>query len=102
MQHSEARETLDVAAAMPRVKLRETPWTRENGGGTWQPCPCCNKRWRPFVGSFLPCHARCLYEPATAATIKALYLSTSLTEKQLADALGIAVPMLRAICRERR
>jgi hypothetical protein len=87
----------EVAASFPKVKLRAEPWTLANGGGTWQACPCCVKRWRPFVGSRLPCHAKCLYTAEDKAKIRELYQASSITEKKLAELLGITPAMVRAV-----
>lgn len=51
-----------------RVPLRREPWPA--GPHPWRPCQVCGERWVPWSGSFLPCHAKCLFTDATLAVIR--------------------------------
>lgn len=81
------------------VPLREAPWEAQGG---WLACPVCSKPWRPWAGSRLQCHARCLYSEADAATIAFADRSGLFkTQIELAARLGISVGVLRAVVRNR-
>ena len=47
--------------------LRLRPWPQ--GNHPWGFCPVCRGGWRPYAGSLLNCHARCLFAPFDAHII---------------------------------
>jgi len=79
--------------AITRLPLRETPWGPSEPE---RPCPVCGGWWRPWVGSTMPCHARCLlYEWAQdeLADLKE-------SEARIALRLGLKLTVVRASIQE--
>lgn len=59
-------------------------------------CPVCGKFWRPWSGSLLPCHARCLWtQPAAVALV---YDTRPITV--LAQDVGVSIATVRAGIRQ--
>ncbi len=79
-----------------RMALREEPWAV--GEHPYGPCPVCGVPWRPWPGSMLPCHAKCLL--AQWAQDELLDSSTSVVD--LAKRLGITASTVRASIYEAR
>jgi hypothetical protein len=78
-----------------RLPMREEPWPQ--GSNAARPCPICGKHWRPWAGSRLPCHAKCLYEPATLRMITEEVLSLADGMRTIARRMGLSYESLRSI-----
>ena len=50
-----------------RLPLRDEPW---GAGVPYQDCPVCGEHWRPWCGSHLPCHAKCLLTDEAAEIVR--------------------------------
>lgn len=74
-----------------RMPLRAEPWPP--GPHPFRPCPVCGVAWRPWCGSLLPCHGKCLLEPDDQ---DALLDEIGVTEHQQARRLGLTVSVIRA------
>ncbi len=61
--HSEGEEYVTTLAMLLNEIRPVIPLTPEPlaGTGDFQRCSVCDGYWRPWAGSRLPCHARCLY-----------------------------------------
>lgn len=49
------------------MPMRKVPWDRfldDLSAKNYRECPVCGGPWRPWHGSYLPCHAVCLVPPA--------------------------------------
>ena len=79
--------------AIPRIPLRTDPWPI--GAHAPRPCPICGKHWRPWAGSVLPCHARCLFD---ADGVRAI-LEHPGTNAAAARAYGLTDGVLRSLRR---
>lgn len=73
-----------------RMALRDTPWPST---GQFIACPVCGESWRPWCGSRLPCHAKCVL---TEAAQDALLDEYGVTQAEQAALLGVSVPVIRA------
>lgn len=73
-----------------RIPLREEPWQSPEIGP--RPCPVCGELWRPWVGSFLPCHARCLFTDEEQDAL----LEENATRAAQARRLGVTVSVIQA------
>lgn len=72
-----------------RVPLLPAPWPP---GAPASACMFCGGYWKPWPGSRLPCHARCIWSPEGA-----LALATDLrTDRELAAAIGTTISVVRA------
>lgn len=79
----------------PRLPLRTEPWPV---GANHAACPVCSLPWRPFAGSRLPCHARCLFDDRAREVLKEVASSGSYrTQGDLASDLGVSVDVLRVV-----
>jgi len=76
-----------------RLPLRTRPWPGDVG---WVPCPVCSRKWRPWAGSILPCHAQCLMTEEGKALLRK-DANGSVTQRELAERYGITVPIVRAL-----
>lgn len=83
----------------PRLPMREVPWPP---GGCTTTCPLCGGYWRPFAGSFLPAHAKCLFSPEDKERIRQMVLSSTKRLDDTAAELGIPTQIVRAIILGRR
>jgi len=82
-------ETGPLAAPF-RLARRWEPWAHEHC--TPRPCPVCGKWWKPWPGSVLPCHGRCLWTEAAAVAL----IRDPRTQIQLARDLGVSISVVRA------
>lgn len=73
-----------------RLPLRKEPWA--NFGG-WTVCPVCLTLWRPWRGSYLPCHAKCLL---TDEAQDELADELGVGQAEQAERLGVTVAVIRA------
>lgn len=73
-----------------RLPLRETPW---QGFDKFTTCPVCGGPWRPWEGSLLPCHAKCLL---TEEAQDDLADEVGVTQADQAKRLGVSVAVIRA------
>lgn len=73
------------------MPMRAQPWPK-GGGHPWQLCPVCKQKWRPWAGSLLPCHAKCIWTEQGAVSL----FNDSRTETQLEAALGLTRSIIRA------
>ena len=79
----------------PRLPLRTEPWPV---GAHHETCPVCSLPWRPFVGSRLPCHARCLFDTVARDHLVEIASSGAYrTQLDLASDLGVSIGILRAV-----
>lgn len=82
----------------PVMPLRTTPY---KGQGKFQFCEVCGGPWRPWAGSVLPCHARCLYAPADQDTLLEVCEGRGTRPlKEIAEALGVTLGILNANTRQ--
>lgn len=72
------------------MSMRAQAWPI--GASAWRTCPVCNDKWRPWAGSRLPCHAKCLWTPVGALAL----FNDSRNEKQLMTDLGVTISIVRA------
>lgn len=74
-----------------------TPWGRFE---PTRPCPICGQPWSPWVGSRLPCHARCLLDDeAKLALMDLIATDPRATLTAVAEAMGISISALRSALR---
>lgn len=89
--------TLDdrLQSIRPTIPLRDDPTV---GQGEFQQCPVCDGPWRPWAGSRLPCHARCLYAPADQDALLAICEAPAVdyTLSDVSAALGVTPGILTA------
>jgi len=76
--------------------MRTKPW--EPGDHDPRPCPVCGETWFPWVGSLLPCHSRCLFEPHEIEAIRA----DKRPNDVIAAEYGVSVHVLYGIQRRGR
>lgn len=83
--------------AVVRLPLRETPWPKRPEP---RPCPVCGVRWHPWAGSYLPCHAACLFtEDEEDEVLAELEADPRLRIEDVARARGVTVAVLRSLLR---
>jgi hypothetical protein len=75
------------------IPLLKKPWPKGENG--WIPCPVCGQPWRPWAGSYLPCHARCLFDDDEERAIKNDPRST----RVIANELGVTESVIRSVGR---
>ncbi len=73
------------------MPMRAQPWPK-GAAHPWRPCPVCGDRWRPWAGSLLPCHAKCMWTPEGAMML----FRDRRTETRLETALGLTRSIIRA------
>jgi hypothetical protein len=82
------------------IPLRAEPWP--HAAHPKRPCAVCGELWWPWVGSYLPCHGRCLFTDEARAAI----IADPRTENEIALDLdlGVTVSVVRGVRRaaERR
>ena len=81
-----------------RMPLRETPWPAGGGGNI--KCPVCGNKWRPWAGSLLPCHARCLLTDAGAELCHSVW-NTTKPFKDIAEILGVPPSVVKSTLQDR-
>ncbi len=82
------------------LPLKETPWPNGNAVTT---CPICGDKWKPAIGSFLPCHARCLLTEETAEKVVRLRENPDRTDtlKSIAEHLKVPLSVVRITLHDR-
>lgn len=82
------------------MELRKEPWPALEEGyyHPSMPCPVCGQLFRPWAGSYLPCHARCLMTEEEQDAM--LYSNKS--NKQLSQELGVTLSVIRASINQAR
>lgn len=89
-------------AVAPRLPMRTEPWPRATPA---RDCPVCGTWWRPWTGSLLPCHTRCLFSREDRRTIARTALARDGRPRRLADMAreyGITESILRSLMDEER
>lgn len=76
--------------------LRTEPWPLETH--EVRPCPVCGKRWQPWGGSHLPCHAVCLFTDVAREAIR----QDPRCSAVLVQEYGVTVSIIRAVRATRR
>ena len=76
-----------------RLPLRDKPWPL----GLHEPrgCPVCGGYWKPWAGSRLPCHARCLFTDDARAVVR----SDPRCDAEIARHYGVTMSVVRAVRR---
>lgn len=83
-----------AAAIKLLLPMRLEPWPPRTPART---CPICGTWWRPWTGSFLPCHASCLFSPEDKRTIRRRALTEMRALDVVAAELGVPTSVVRAI-----
>jgi hypothetical protein len=83
-----------------RLPMRTEPWPR--GSNAARPCPVCGKRWVPWAGSRLPCHAACLYDEPTKSLIRREVLASTDSVRTIARRMGLSYKTLQGLIASRR
>lgn len=78
-----------------RLPMRAEPWQSSER----QVCPVCGGTWRPWVGSRLPCHARCLFDDENLGYFLEIAARPKVAIAELARHQGISLATARAIIR---
>lgn len=73
-----------------RMPLRSEPWPP--GAHAPRECPVCWDYWRPWAGSYLPCHGRCLFTEDEQDAL----LDEDRTAKAQAQDHGVTQSVIRA------
>ncbi len=73
------------------MPMRTKPWPQKQSRARL--CPICGTTWRPWAGSFLPCHARCLFQEHAAEAIR----SSAASDGKLAAGYGVTPSIIRSI-----
>lgn len=73
-----------------RLPLRTEPWAPDDCKA--RTCPLCGAWWKPWPGSVLPAHGRCIWTPEAAVAL----LDDPRVQTELADALGVSISVIRA------
>lgn len=78
-----------------RLPLRDEPWPVGDNG--WHTCPVCGRPWRPWAGSLLPCHGKCLLTERAQDDLLDYAVDES-TEPlaRIAERLGLTLAVVRS------
>lgn len=60
-------------------------------------CPVCGRRWAPWRGSRLQCHAACLFDDDDLLRIRRAWLNSKTDFVKLAKAIGISAQSMRSL-----
>jgi hypothetical protein len=75
-----------------RLPMRTEPWPQGMAGVI--SCPVCGAAWRPWPGSFLPCHTACLFDERDQRRIVEVAMG-SIRLAELAGLLGVTTSIVR-------
>lgn len=88
---------------------RQTVWfrlplllePRAMGKHPSRPCAVCGELWRPWAGSRLPCHARCLFTDEGRRELLALFRDETVLGgyAALAKHFGVSASVIRSVLR---
>jgi hypothetical protein len=79
-----------------RLPLRTDPWPVPREGRAAKECPICGMPWRPWKGSRLPCHGRCLLNESGIAQVMHLWKTSPGSLIQIAEKLGVPASVVSA------
>lgn len=82
---------IQIVGMLFRIPLLETP--RPKGMHEEILCPICGKKWKPWAGSRLPCHSRCLFTEDAVKAIRASPKANSV----IAKSLGVSYSVIQSI-----
>jgi len=74
------------------IPMRDVPWPQSGN----YICPVCQGPWRPFTGSCLPCHARCVWTREAALWLLAEERAASVLAKEIGVTLHVVLGGIRA------